>query len=59
MALTQYNPTARAASRTMPTGGGNGNLGQGDPVNGYPRGSTTPGYIDYRNPANKDRKSVV
>ena len=52
MALTQYNPTARAASRTMPTGGGNGNLGQGDPVNGYPRGSTTPGYIDYRNPAN-------
>lgn len=42
-AMARYNPTARAASRTMPTG---------DPTDGYPSGSTTPGYTDYRNPAN-------
>lgn len=29
-------------------GGQPGNRGEGDPVNGYPFGSTTPGYIDYR-----------
>jgi len=52
MAMERYNPTARASSRQMPSNGATpGNLGQGDPVNGYPFGSTTPGYIDYRNPA--------
>jgi hypothetical protein len=36
----------------MPSNGATpGNLGQGDPVNGYPFGSTTPGYIDYRDPS--------
>lgn len=28
-----------------------GNEGKGNARDGYPRGSTTPGYIDYRNPA--------
>ena len=52
MAMERYNPTARASSRQMPSNGATpGNLGQGDPVNGYPFGSTTPGYIDYRDPS--------
>ena len=53
MAMSRYNPAARAYSRTPavtgPAPGGNG--GQGDPVNGYPRGSTSPGYTDYRDPS--------
>lgn len=39
----------------MKTGGGSsgsGNRGEGNYRDGYPRGSTTPGYIDYRDPAN-------
>ncbi len=38
-------------SGTRSNGATPGNLGQGDPVNGYPFGSTTPGYIDYRDPS--------
>lgn len=36
-------------------GGSRGNRGGGKAKDGYPRGSTTPGYTDYRDPANNGR----
>ena len=52
--MVKYNPNARTASMTGNNGNPPypGNRGEGDPVNGYPFGSTTPGYIDYRDIAN-------